>query len=107
MEIRVNGFPHKQGVSKPNRSRDEALAKSLSDFEAVFLTLLWRDMAKSAGMGLGAWDVFLSQSMGKTWANAGGIGLAKVLYNQMSNSSPRDSSGDDGDENERPTGNPR
>ena len=64
----------------------------------MFLTTLWRNMAKNAGMDLGPWDVLLSQSMGKVWAQGGGIGLAKVLYDQLSKSSPDVLQGDDADE---------
>jgi Rod binding domain-containing protein len=38
--------------------------------------------------------------MGKVWAQGGGIGLAKVLYEQLSKSSPSELSGDDADEQE-------
>lgn len=95
MDIRVDGLTYGDGAGKLKGRTHHELAKACRDFEAVFLTILWRNMAKSAGVGLGEWDMLLAQSMGKTWANSGGIGLAKVLYNQMSNSSPRDLSGDD------------
>lgn len=78
--------------------QDQKLAEACREFESLFLTTLWRNMAKNAGMDLGPWDVLLSQSMGKVWAQGGGIGLAKVLYDQLSKSSPDVLQGDDVDE---------
>ena len=62
---------------------------------SLFFLLLWRDMTKSSGLNAGEWDVVLSQIMGKAWAEAGGIGLAKVLYKQLSKSSSENDLGDD------------
>lgn len=75
--------------------KDSKTLKACQEFESVFLTVLWRDMTKSSGLSGGNWDVLLSQTMGKAWANAGGIGLAKVLYNQLSKSSSKNTLGDD------------
>lgn len=98
MYTKANSVLHKHTDISPYPKKDLQLAKSCQDFESVFLTAIWRNMAKSTGMKLGAWDVLLSQAMGKTWAEAGGIGLAKVLYDQLSKSSSSDLVGDDGNE---------
>ena len=84
--------------------KDLRLAESCQDFESVFLTTLWRNMAKNSGVELGGWDVMLCQAMGKAWAQAGGIGLAKVLYKQLSKSSSEEFSGDDASEANPPVG---
>ncbi len=68
-------------VQKP---RDIRLEKACRDFEAVFLTMLWREMQKSSGTDLGGWDAFAEQAIGQSWAKNGGIGLAKVIYKGMS-----------------------
>ena len=91
----LTGLAKSASISPPKQ--DAKLAEACREFESVFLTTLWRNMAKNAGMDLGPWDVLFSQSMGKVWAQGGGIGLAKVLYDQLSKSSPSDLSGDDAD----------
>ncbi len=94
METKVSSVQHNTIC----RKKDFQLAKACQDFESVFLTTIWRNMAKSTGVKLGPWDVLLSQAMGNAWAQAGGIGLAKVLYDQASKSSSSDLLGDDGNE---------
>lgn len=68
-------------VQKP---KDIRLDKACQDFEAVFLTMLWREMRKSARTDLGGWETFAEQAIGQSWARNGGIGLAKVIYEGMS-----------------------
>ncbi len=63
--------------------------KACQDFEAVFLSLLWTEMSKSTGVDLGGWDVLSHQAMGQKWARAGGIGLAKVIYDSVANNPGR------------------
>lgn len=75
--------------------RNAKTLKACQEFESVFLSMLWRDMTSSSGLKGGNWDVMLSQVMGKAWADAGGIGLAKVLYSQLSKSSSENILGDD------------
>ncbi len=98
MNNKVNDLLYSSFARATRPREDLRLAQSCRDFESVFLTTLWRNMAKNAGMEIGAWDVLLAQSMGKAWAESGGIGLAKVLYEQLSKSSPSNLSGDDVDE---------
>ena len=81
MDIKIDSLLYRgQGapVSTTNAKKDLRLARSCQDFESVFLTTLWRSMAKNSGMDVGGWDVLLSQAVGKAWAGSGGIGLAKV-----------------------------
>ena len=84
-----------QASHKQDSEKDLRLAKSCSDFEAVMLTTLWNSMTKTSGLDLGGWDVMMSQAMGKSWASSGGIGLAKVLYKQLSKASSSEPLGDD------------
>jgi len=63
---------------------DRRLEKTCQDFEAVFLSMIWKQMQKSAGSDLGGWDAFAEQALGQHWARSGGIGLAKVIYKAMS-----------------------
>ena len=97
-QLEINGSTYVNNVSRSYNTetqKNEKLAKTCKDFESVFLTILWRDMTKSSGLNAGEWDVVLSQIMGKAWAEAGGIGLAKVLYKQLSKSSSENDLGDD------------
>lgn len=71
-------------TAAPSRPEDLRLEKACRDFEAVFLTMLWREMEKSSGTDLGSWGVVADQAMGQSWAKSGGIGLAKVIYKSMS-----------------------
>ncbi|HHW26955.1 MAG TPA: hypothetical protein GXX23_06400 [Firmicutes bacterium] len=68
---------------------DPKTMKACQDFEAVFLSFLWGEMSKSAGVDLGGWDVIGQQAIGQKWAQAGGIGLAKVIYERVAKYSPR------------------
>lgn len=68
---------------------DPKTMKACQDFEAVFLSLLWAEMSKSTGVELGGWDVMSHQAMGQKWARAGGIGLAKVIYDTVANNPGR------------------
>ncbi len=106
MDIKAGTLFHNSQASPAyttDSRKDLRLAKSCRDFESVFLTTLWHNMAESSGIEVGGWDVMLSQAMGKAWAQAGGIGLAKVLYKQLSKSSSEDFSGDDAGEANSPT----
>lgn len=60
------------------------LQKACQDFEAVFLTMIWREMLKSTKTDLGGYETFAEQAIGDQWAQSGGIGLAKVICRSMS-----------------------
>jgi flagellar protein FlgJ len=79
-------------VDRPSESKagaeDPKLLKACQDFEAVFLTMIWKEMQKSANVDLGGWGAFAEQAMGENWAKSGGIGLAKVMYKSMSKTLP-------------------
>ncbi len=63
---------------------DRELEKACQEMEAVFLSILWREMQKSTGTDLGGWSTIVEQAIGQSWARSGGIGLAKVIYEEMS-----------------------
>ena len=70
-------------LTADEKSVDPRTIKACQDFEAVFLSLLWQEMSKSTGVDLGGWDAIGNQAMGQKWAQAGGIGLAKVIYESV------------------------
>jgi len=86
--VRLQGFertsPTEAAGVMSKRQGDVRLEKACQDFEAVFLTMLWREMQKSSGIRLGGYDAFAEQAIGSKWAKTGGIGLAKVILKSMS-----------------------
>lgn len=69
----------------PNSApKDQKLMKACREFESVFLSMIWNEMSKSAGLDMAGWDVVSSQAMSGYWAKSGGVGLAKVIYDNMS-----------------------
>lgn len=74
-------------ANKGSTGRDK-LFKACQGLESVFLTMIWKEMQKSAKVDLGGWGAFAEQAMGENWAKSGGIGLAKVLYKNMSKTLP-------------------
>ncbi len=61
------------------------LSKACQDFESVFLSMLWKQMQKSTGTADDGWNDIAQQAVAKKWAEAGGIGLAKVIYRSVAN----------------------
>ena len=60
------------------------------DFEAVFLNAMFQQMFSSVGQGpfnggpaAGVWRSFLTDEYAKTFAKAGGIGLADHVHRQL------------------------
>lgn len=85
----VHGNPPASALQPIGDKDRERLRKTCRDFEAVFLTMLWREMEKSTNVKLGGWGLIAEQAMGTKWAEAGGIGLAEVMFRQMANDSPK------------------
>ena len=79
-------------VDRPSESKagaeDPKLLKACQDFEAVFLTMIWKEMQKSANVDLGGWGAFAEQAMGENWAKSGGIGLAEGYVQKHVEDSP-------------------
>lgn len=61
------------------------LLKACQDFESVFLSMLWKQMQKSTGTANDGWNDMAQQAVADKWAQAGGIGLAEVIYRNVAN----------------------
>lgn len=73
------------GTPGPGRGEDQSrLLKTCQDFESIFLTIIWKEMQKSSGVDLGVYGAFAEGAIGQSWARSGGIGLAKVMFKNMS-----------------------
>lgn len=79
----TNTIPSAPKAAAPSKE-ESRLQKACQDFEAVFLTMIWREMLKSTKTDLGGYETFAEQAIGDQWAKSGGIGLAKVMYGNMS-----------------------
>lgn len=83
--MRIQETVQAANVSGADRANKEArLLKTCQDFEAVFLSMIWKEMQKSSGTDLGLYGAFAEGAIGQSWARSGGIGLAKVLFKTMS-----------------------
>lgn len=81
------------GVKKPTvNAQTAAKAKSAAqDFEAVFLNSMLQQMSTSTGGegpfggdgASGVWRSFLTDEYSKTFAKAGGIGIADHVYSAL------------------------
>jgi peptidoglycan hydrolase FlgJ len=81
------------GVTKPTvNEQTAAKAKSAAqDFEAVFLNSMLQQMSTSTGGegpfggdgASGVWRSFLTDEYSKTFAKAGGIGIADHVYSAL------------------------
>lgn len=95
-ERSARAVAQESGASSPvYAGESQKLKKACEELEAVFLSILWQHMAKEGGINLGGWDVLANQAIGEKWAQCGGIGLAKVIYDSVSKSSLKTSLGDD------------
>lgn len=85
-------FGRPKGVSKdeaPRKQEDLELMKACRQFEGIFLSMLFRAMMKTTGAkDQGPYGTIAEQAFGQKMAEAGGIGLAKVLFNSLAKSSP-------------------
>jgi Rod binding domain-containing protein len=81
------------GTKKPSLN-EQNLAKAKSsaqDFEAVFLNSMFQQMSTSVGGegpfggdgASGVWRSFLTDEYSKTFAKAGGIGIADHVYSAL------------------------
>lgn len=70
------------------RDRSESeLLRACQQFEGLFLSILFRAMMKTTGSrDQGAYGTIAEQAFGQKLAEAGGIGLAKVLFDSLAKS---------------------
>jgi Rod binding domain-containing protein len=77
-------------VAAKGGSKDKARAAA-TDFEAVFLNSMFSQMFTGisgegpfgGGKGTGVWRSFLTEEYSKSFAKAGGIGLADHVYQSL------------------------
>jgi peptidoglycan hydrolase FlgJ len=77
-----------RGAGKNGNTRAKGVAQ---DFEAVFLNQMFQHMFTDignqgplgGGVGVGIWRSFLTEQYAKSFAKAGGIGLAKHVYSSL------------------------
>jgi len=83
-------------VSSKSSREDAELMQACRQFEGLFLSMLFRAMMKTTGMNdQGPYGTIAEQAFGEKMAEAGGIGLAKVLFDSLAKSSPEIHAGDD------------
>lgn len=92
--VSPGGGPPKANEAKGDGTvgikRDDLdLMKACRQFEGIFLSMLFRAMMKTTGAkDQGPYGTIAEQAFGQKMAEAGGIGLAKVLFNSLAKSSP-------------------
>jgi Rod binding domain-containing protein len=80
----------KPGIAKPQTPHEKARAAA-QEFEAVFLNTMFSEMFTGidgegpfgAGAGTGVWRSFLTDEYAKSFARAGGIGIADDVYRTL------------------------
>ncbi len=92
--VSAGGGPRRANEAERNgmvgtKRDDLELMKACCQFEGIFLSMLFRAMMKTTGAkDQGPYGTIAEQAFGQKMAEAGGIGLAKVLFNSLSKSSP-------------------
>lgn len=84
------GAAAKAGANAPIDAHGKARAAA-TDFEAVFLNSMFNQMFTAmegdgplgGGPAIGVWRSFLSEEYAKTFAKAGGIGIADQVYRTL------------------------
>lgn len=80
-------------LRKAMETKDQAeLRKATQEMEAFFLSLLWREMRATIprsglfprGLAEDIFEEMLDQAYAQAMAKAGGLGLADILYRQLS-----------------------
>ncbi|BDU50228.1 rod-binding protein [Haliovirga abyssi] len=80
-------------IDVPKTKQEKALKKTTEEFESIFLKMMMDEMDKTVDRknsmfyGGNAEDVFrgmLNQKRADSWSKSGGVGLAKVMYEQLS-----------------------
>ncbi|MBE3519442.1 MAG: hypothetical protein IMW97_03960 [Firmicutes bacterium] len=91
--LRSDGAPRRlqeaSSDAAAQKKDDFQLMKACREFEGIFLSILFRAMMKTTGAkDQGPYGTIAEQAFGQKMAEAGGIGLAKVLFNSLAKSSP-------------------
>jgi flagellar protein FlgJ len=90
----TSALPSAAEAGKPSQSKDALKAKArgaAQDFEAVFLNTMFSQMftgldpkgvfGKDSGTGI--WRSFLTDEYSKSFAKAGGVGIANSVYSSL------------------------
>jgi Rod binding domain-containing protein len=80
-----------QVAKKLNGSTNAKARASAQDFEAVFLNSMFQEMFTGidgegpfgGGAGTGVWRSFLSDQYARSFAKAGGVGIADQVYKEL------------------------
>lgn len=74
------------------KEEQQALKKATEDFEAIFLTMMFKNMRNTVpdgglmekSFGRGIYEEMQDEKMAEEISTSGGVGLAKELYQQLS-----------------------
>jgi flagellar protein FlgJ len=82
-------------ASAEEEEQDRKLRKSCADFEAIFISYIFQTMRKTIPEnqttkmpGKDTYTMIVDQKLSEDLARRGGIGLQKVLYNQLKRPRP-------------------
>lgn len=92
IELLKSALPVKKGERIANTPNEEQLRKACEDFESIFVDYMMKQMrktvTKSGTMGTSQaeqlYTSMLDSEVSKNVSQARGIGLATMMYNQMS-----------------------
>jgi len=81
-----------QMSTKDVQEEQQALKKATEDFEAIFLTMMFKNMRNTVpeggltekSFGRGIYEEMQDEKMAEDISASGGVGLAKELYQQLS-----------------------
>jgi Rod binding domain-containing protein len=85
MRLELNTTSLHRPTRQIDEKQDARLREACKDFEALFLTMMWKEAQKSSSLNLGGYDALVEQVIGDVWSKGGGLGLAKVIYESVSN----------------------
>jgi len=79
-------------AAEDQQGEQEALKKATEDFEAIFLTMMFKNMRNTVpdgglvekSFGRGIYEEMQDEKMAEDISQNGGVGLAKELYQQLS-----------------------
>lgn len=91
-EVQRRAEEKKTGENEIDPKKDRELRDACEGFEAMFLTLMYKEMRKTVpenklfgqSHGEKIWHSMLDEAMMDDAAKSGGVGLADMLYEQLS-----------------------
>jgi len=85
-------MPSSSAQSRSTQSRDPKLWATAKDFESVFLGSMFSQITRelqgdgplgNQGTGSEAWRSMLTEELGKSVAQSGGVGIAPQIYSEL------------------------